>query len=84
MHKFQRTKDQELQYSLYKFLGTRILTLYHTMKTFDTAQEGEKPFEKIVEKKKRLLTCIFFFFRHVFYDMKSKFNVLSNILFVLC
>ena len=48
------------------------------MMAFDALEE--KPCGKTLrEKKKMLVTSIFFFSSHVFYPMKNNFNILSNI-----
>ena len=58
--------------------GVIALTHYHTMTTFDALEE--KAFLKTLwEKKKMLVTSIFFFFHNVFCPMKHNLNVLSNI-----
>ena len=53
------------------------------MTTFDTPEE-KSLLKRLWEKKKMLVTSIFFFSHNVFYSMKQNFNVLSNIWFVVC
>ena len=52
------------------------LTLYHTMMTWRTG--GKSLLKTLWEKKKMLVTSIFFFSHNIFYRMKDNFNVLSN------
>ena len=60
------------------------LTLYHTnsMTTFHALEE-KSLLKTFWEKKKMLVTSIFFFSHNVFYPMKDKFIILSNINFNL-
>ena len=48
------------------------------MKTFDAPKENNL-LKTSWEKKKMLVTSIFFFSHYVFYPMKHQFNVLSHI-----
>ena len=45
---------------------------------------GKSILKTLWEKMKMLVSSIFFFSHNVFYPMKDNFNVLSNILFVVC
>ena len=53
------------------------------MTTLDTLEEKKRLLKTLWEKKKILVTSIFFFSHNVFYPMKDIFNVLSNISFVV-
>ena len=60
------------------------LTHYHIMTTFGALEEILSLLKTLWEKKKMLVTSIFFFSHNVFYPMKDNFKILSYIQFVAC
>ena len=62
--------------------GKFLLTLYHTLHTFnDPKEEG---FGKDWEKEKMLETSIFSFSHSVFYPIEDRNHPFNNIYFVIC
>ena len=59
------------------------LTLYHTIQTFNNP-EKRNLLKRLWEKEKMLVTSIFSFSNHVFYQSQKEFLFLSYIYFVVC
>ena len=66
-----------------KFYNNHPLALYYTILTFNNPQQRSLS-KKLWEKEKMLVTSIFAFSHKIFYSSQNRFQIFSQVYFVVC